>query len=77
MKCIKDLLMFYAAIRYDPKNYVYVWERCNLYETVGENKKAMEGYQQILKLLPEHEVDKYFQLARDITKVEYSLNRYC
>lgn len=61
--------MIDTAIKYDPTNMVYMWARCDLYEKLNDRKKAMEGYQQILSLLPKENGQKYLQLARDMTKV--------
>lgn len=57
------------AVRYAPDNSDCIWQRSHLYEQLGEHKKALEGYQLILKLLPDDDGEKYLQLARNITKV--------
>ncbi|XP_019637611.1 PREDICTED: general transcription factor 3C polypeptide 3-like [Branchiostoma belcheri] len=56
------------ALRYDPNNIGILWEQANLYEQTQEPRKALEGYQQILKLLPEKEGNKYMDLMRDMSK---------
>ena len=53
----------------DPGNIPLWWARCDLLEKTGDKKRAMEGYQQILNLLPKDNGEKYLQLARDMTKV--------
>ena len=53
----------------DATNIPLWWARCDLLEKTGDKKKAVEGYQQILNLLPREDGDKYLQLARDMTKV--------
>jgi len=45
------------------------WARCDLLEQAGDQKKAIEGYQQILKLLPKEDGEGYMQLARDMARV--------
>ena len=46
------------------------WARCDLLQTAGEKRKAVEGYVQILELLPLEEGETYFKLAQDLTKVK-------
>ncbi|XP_071119203.1 general transcription factor 3C polypeptide 3-like [Haliotis cracherodii] len=62
------VLCFNKAVRYAPDNSDCIWQRSHLYEQLGEHKKALEGYQLILKLLPDDDGEKYLQLARNITK---------
>ena len=62
------VLSHILAIKYDPNNMSLRWGRCDLYERIGDQKKAIEGYQQILDLLPKENGEKYFQLARDMAK---------
>ena len=59
-----------VAIKHSKENKVeYLWARCGLHERLGETKKVFEGYQQILKVLPHNNAEKYVVLSRDITKV--------
>ena len=51
-----------------------MYERCRLFEEIGDHKKALEGYINILKHLPEEDAEKYLQLARSVTKV---IKWYC
>ena len=57
------------------KKLDYLWERSRLYEELKEYKKALEGYQSILSLLPPTDSERYFKLAWSLTRVsdfEYS-----
>ena len=65
------MLCLTAAVKADPTNIPLWWARCDLLEKTGDKKKAVEGYQQILNLLPKENGDKYLQLARDMTKVKW------
>ena len=58
-----------TAVKADPTNMVYMWARCDLLEKMGDKKRALEGYQQILTVLPKENGEKYMSLARDMTKV--------
>ena len=64
---------FTSAIKADPNNMEYVWQQCSLYEQLGEHRKALDGYQHILKILPPDSGTHYMQLARSMTKVGVSL----
>ncbi|KAG8199237.1 hypothetical protein JTE90_003664 [Oedothorax gibbosus] len=60
------------AIRNEPSNVSFLWERCNLYEQVGERKRALAGYEQILKHLNDpEEGEKCVDIAREIAKVHH------
>jgi len=48
---------------------VYLLERSKLYEDAKEHRKALEGYQTLLGLLSDKEVDQYFKLAWGLTRV--------
>ncbi|KAI0230463.1 General transcription factor 3C polypeptide 3 [Lamellibrachia satsuma] len=61
------LTCYEKAVKVDPGNIPLWWARCDLLEKTGDKKRAMEGYQQILNLLPKDNGEKYFQLARDMT----------
>ncbi|KAK2171464.1 hypothetical protein NP493_1062g00073 [Ridgeia piscesae] len=62
------LTCYEKAVKADPGNIPLWWARCDLLEKTGDKKRAMEGYQQILNLLPKDNGEKYLQLARDMTK---------
>ena len=62
-------LYLFLAIRADPSNTNTMWERCRLFEEIGDHKRALEGYISILRHLPDNEAEKYLQLARSVTKV--------
>ncbi|XP_028836738.1 general transcription factor 3C polypeptide 3 isoform X1 [Denticeps clupeoides] len=69
---IKQAIICYSkAIKYDPSNVRYLWERSSLYEQVGEHKQAMDGYRRILNLLPPHDGEHFMQLSRDMAKSYY------
>lgn len=65
--CLKHAVAF-PAIKYDPSNVQYLWERSSLYEQVGEHKQAMDGYRRILSLLPPSDGEQFMQLSRDMAK---------
>lgn len=56
------------AIRYDPTNVRYLWERSNLHMRLGEQKHCMDGYRKILLLLPLEEGEHFMQLSKDMAK---------
>ena len=58
-----------SAVKYDKTNIQYLWARCDLHEKQGNKEKALEGYEEILLLIPDDQPDKYYELARDVTKV--------
>lgn len=57
-----------AALKYEPTNVRYLWERSSLYEQLGEHKMAMDGYRRILNLLAPSDGERFMQLARDMAK---------
>ncbi|KAM9397692.1 general transcription factor 3C polypeptide 3 isoform 1-T1 [Salvelinus alpinus] len=65
------IICYTKAIKYDPSNVRYLWERCSLYEQVGENKQSMDGYRRILNLLPPSDGEHFMQLSRDMAKSYY------
>uniref|UniRef100_A0A8C1HEF1 General transcription factor IIIC, polypeptide 3 n=1 Tax=Cyprinus carpio carpio TaxID=630221 RepID=A0A8C1HEF1_CYPCA len=69
---IKQAIICYTkAIKCDPSNVQYLWERSSLYEQVGEHKQAMDGYRRILSLLPPSDGEQFMQLSRDMAKSYY------
>lgn len=60
--------LFLPAIRYDPTNVRYLWERSNLHMRLGEQKHCMDGYRKILSLLPMEEGEHFMQLSKDMAK---------
>ncbi|KAG2458952.1 TF3C3 factor, partial [Polypterus senegalus] len=72
---IKQAIFCYSkAIKYDPSNVRYLWERSSLYEQIGEHKLAMDGYRRILNLLPDSDGEHFMQLSRDMAKSYYETN---
>ncbi|KAF8792143.1 General transcription factor 3C polypeptide 3 like protein [Argiope bruennichi] len=60
------------AIRNVPTNVNLWWERCNLYEQVGERKRALYGYEMILKHLSDPKSgEKCVDMAREIAKIHH------
>ncbi|XP_071481355.1 general transcription factor 3C polypeptide 3-like [Diadema antillarum] len=57
-----------SALRFAKNSVPLLHARASLYTKLGENKKAMESYQNIVKALPPDESHKCLQLARDIVK---------
>ncbi|XP_027722000.1 general transcription factor 3C polypeptide 3 [Vombatus ursinus] len=69
---IKQAIFCYTkALKYDPTNVRYLWERSSLYEQMGEHKMAMDGYRRILNLLSPFDGERFMQLARDMAKSYY------
>ncbi|KAM8933598.1 general transcription factor 3C polypeptide 3 isoform 2-T2 [Pelodytes ibericus] len=72
---IKQAIFCYAkALKYNPTNVRYLWERSSLYEQVGEHKLAMDGYRRILNLLSPADGERFMQLTRDMAKTYYETN---
>ncbi|XP_053328139.1 general transcription factor 3C polypeptide 3 isoform X2 [Spea bombifrons] len=72
---IKQAIFCYSkALKYNPTNVRYLWERSSLYEQVGEHKLAMDGYRKILNLLSPSDGERFMQLARDMAKTYYESN---
>uniref|UniRef100_A0A8C5Q5Z0 Ral transcription factor IIIC subunit 3 n=1 Tax=Leptobrachium leishanense TaxID=445787 RepID=A0A8C5Q5Z0_9ANUR len=72
---IKQAIFCYSkALKYNPTNVRYLWERSSLYEQVGEHKMAMDGYRKILNLLTPSDGDRFMQLTRDMAKTYYETN---
>lgn len=67
------LICFSKALRSDPGNISLHMKKCRLLERVGEKKKSLDGYQAVLKLLPETDGEKYMQMARDLAKGYHDL----
>lgn len=59
---------FLAAIKYDPTNVRYLWERSSLQMRVGDHKQCMDGYRRILSLLPQEDGEHFMQLSKDMAK---------
>lgn len=57
-----------TAIRCDPTNVRYLWERSHLHMRLGEQKHCMDGYRKILSLLPREEGEHFMQLSKDMAK---------
>ncbi|XP_068926265.1 general transcription factor 3C polypeptide 3 [Petaurus breviceps papuanus] len=69
---IKQAIFCYTkALKYDPTNVRYLWERSSLYEQMGDHKMAMDGYRRILNLLSPFDGERFMQLARDMAKSYY------
>lgn len=64
------------AIKYDPTNVRYVWERSNLHMRLGEQKQCMDGYRRILSLLPMEEGEHFMQLSKDMAKYRTHMNTH-
>ncbi|OCT86295.1 hypothetical protein XELAEV_18019987mg [Xenopus laevis] len=72
---IKQAIFCYGkALKYNPTNIRYLWERSSLYEQIGEHKLAMDGYRRILNLLSPSDGERFMQLARDMAKSYYETN---
>uniref|UniRef100_A0A8D3BL31 General transcription factor IIIC, polypeptide 3 n=1 Tax=Scophthalmus maximus TaxID=52904 RepID=A0A8D3BL31_SCOMX len=72
---IQQAVVCYSkAIKYDPTNVRYLWERCSLHMRLGEHKHCMDGYRKILSLLPQEDGEHFMQLSRDMAKSYYESN---
>uniref|UniRef100_A0A672YUV2 General transcription factor IIIC, polypeptide 3 n=1 Tax=Sphaeramia orbicularis TaxID=375764 RepID=A0A672YUV2_9TELE len=72
---IRQAIVCYTkAIKYDPTNVRYLWERCSLHMRLGEHKQCMDGYRRILSLLPMEEGEHFMQLSKDMAKSYYESN---
>ncbi|XP_028320826.1 general transcription factor 3C polypeptide 3 isoform X2 [Gouania willdenowi] len=68
------IICYTKAIRYDPTNVRYLWERCSLQMRLGEQRQCMDGYRKILSLLPREEGEHFMQLSKDMAKSYYESN---
>ncbi|EPY77260.1 hypothetical protein CB1_001282005 [Camelus ferus] len=72
---IKQAIFCYTkALKYEPTNVRYLWERSSLYEQMGDHKMAMDGYRRILNFLSPSDGERFMQLARDMAKSYYEAN---
>ncbi|TNN46371.1 General transcription factor 3C polypeptide 3 [Liparis tanakae] len=72
---IRQAIVCYSkAIKYDPTNVRYVWERSSLHMRLGEHKHCMDGYRRILSLLPMEDGEHFMQLSKDMAKSYYESN---
>ncbi|XP_028985790.1 general transcription factor 3C polypeptide 3 [Betta splendens] len=72
---IRQAIVCYSkAIKYDPTNVRYLWERSSLYMRLGEHKQCMDGYRKILLLLPMEDGEHFMQLSKDMAKSYYESN---
>ncbi|KAM8871437.1 general transcription factor 3C polypeptide 3 [Synchiropus picturatus] len=72
---IRQAVVCYTkAIKHDPTNVRYLWERCSLHMRLGEHKQCMDGYRRILSLLPMEEGEHFMQLSKDMAKSYYECN---
>ncbi|XP_054479864.1 general transcription factor 3C polypeptide 3 isoform X2 [Anoplopoma fimbria] len=72
---IRQAIVCYSkAIKYDPTNVRYVWERSSLHMRLGEHKQCMDGYRRILSLLPMEDGEHFMQLSKDMAKSYYESN---
>uniref|UniRef100_A0A8D0ATV8 General transcription factor IIIC, polypeptide 3 n=1 Tax=Sander lucioperca TaxID=283035 RepID=A0A8D0ATV8_SANLU len=72
---IRQAIVCYSkAIKYNPTNVRYVWERSSLHMRLGEHKQCMDGYRKILSLLPLEDGEHFMQLSKDMAKSYYESN---
>uniref|UniRef100_A0A8C4ZKA9 General transcription factor IIIC, polypeptide 3 n=1 Tax=Gadus morhua TaxID=8049 RepID=A0A8C4ZKA9_GADMO len=62
------IICYSKAVKYDPTNVRYLWERSGLYMRLGEHKQCMDGYRRILSLLPREEGEHFMTLSKDMAK---------
>ncbi|XP_036947633.1 general transcription factor 3C polypeptide 3 isoform X1 [Acanthopagrus latus] len=65
------ILCYTKAIKYNPTNVRYLWERSSLHMRLGEHKHCMDGYRRILSLLPMEDGEHFMQLSKDMAKSYY------
>ncbi|XP_027866986.1 general transcription factor 3C polypeptide 3 isoform X2 [Xiphophorus couchianus] len=68
------IICYTKAIKYDPTNVRYLWERSSLQMRLGEHKQCMDGYRKILSLLPQEDGEHFMQLSKDMAKNYYESN---
>ncbi|KAM6893514.1 general transcription factor 3C polypeptide 3 [Xenentodon cancila] len=72
---IRQAIICYSkAIKYDPTNVRYLWERSSLHMRLGEHRQCMDGYRRILSLLPMEDGEHFMQLSKDMAKSYYESN---
>ncbi|KAK3091938.1 hypothetical protein FSP39_023840 [Pinctada imbricata] len=59
------------AIKSDNTNHTLYLERSKLYEEVGNQKKALEGYKSMLRFMPKEEGEMCMNIARSISKLYF------
>ncbi|MEQ2195250.1 hypothetical protein XENOCAPTIV_009639, partial [Xenoophorus captivus] len=68
------IICYTKAIKYDPTNVRYLWDRSSLHMRLGEHKQCMDGYRKILSLLPLEDGEHFMQLSKDMAKSYYESN---
>ncbi|XP_074640926.1 general transcription factor 3C polypeptide 3-like [Tubulanus polymorphus] len=73
---LKDAITYLSkAIKAEPGNIDLIFERSSLHRHLDEKDKAIDGYIQILKLLPVDAADRYIQLVRDTAKLAHEIDK--
>ncbi|XP_074605074.1 general transcription factor 3C polypeptide 3 [Brevipalpus obovatus] len=62
------------AIRLNPSNLGLHYERCKLFEKIGDPKKALDGYMSMLKELKAYQGEYALVLATQIAKIHFENN---
>ncbi|XP_054164495.1 general transcription factor 3C polypeptide 3-like [Oppia nitens] len=70
--CKLAISCYTKAIKIFPNNIKLHFERCQLYEKVGDMKKALEAYENLMKALQPNDGELALQLAKDIVKIQYN-----
>ncbi|XP_029922885.1 general transcription factor 3C polypeptide 3 [Myripristis murdjan] len=72
---VRQAIVCYSkALKYDPTNVRYLWERSSLHMRQGDHKQCMDGYRRILSLLPLEDGEHFMQLSKDMAKSYYESN---
>ncbi|CAN9498381.1 unnamed protein product [Ophioblennius macclurei] len=72
---IRQAIICYSkAVKYNPTNVRYLWERSSLHMRLGEHRQCMDGYRRILSLLPLEDGEHFMQLSKDMAKSYYESN---
>ncbi|KAK3747555.1 hypothetical protein QZH41_015788, partial [Actinostola sp. cb2023] len=63
------MVCYNKALKCEPENISVLWDRAALNYQMKDHKKATEGYETILKLLPLDSPDKFFDLSIEISMI--------
>ena len=66
------IICYSKAIKIFPDNINLHFQRCQLYETIGDMKKAIEGYDYLIRNLEPSDGELALKLAKDIVKLHYN-----